>query len=61
MALHEKTETKKQTKVATFNLDLNRSKEVREDLSVWLHAIAEEIKTIDDAEYVNSPKWNYFI
>ena len=51
----------KDIKIATLTVDLDKSKDRRGELAAWLHEKAEEIKTLDDAEYITKPKWNFIV
>lgn len=51
----------KETKIATLKVDLEKSKNYRDALCVWLHEKAEEIKNIDDSKYTSKPTFNFYI
>jgi len=51
----------KDIKIAELKIDLKKSKNNRDELCAWLHTVAEEIKQIDDKDYIKNPKWNFII
>lgn len=50
-----------ETKIATLKIDLKKSKNYREGLCAWLHEKAEEIKNLEDKDYVANPTFNFII
>lgn len=51
----------KELKLAKLEIDLKNSKGYREAVCAWLHEKAEEIKNLEDKDYVKNPKWSYII
>ncbi len=51
----------KEIKIATLAVDLKKSKNYRDQLALWLIEKAQELRTLEDKDYVENPKWNYFI
>ena len=46
-------------KIAKLQINLKDSKGYRESICAWLHAKAEEIKNINDEEYIDKPNWSF--